>query len=484
MKWLHAMVLLLLLVGAQAQKQGNIWYFGANAGLDFSSGAPVSIGDGQTYEVGCPACHSEGTAVMSDSAGALLFYTNGERIWNRAHEIMPNGVNLLSTASATQSSLILPMPGSDHLYYVFTVDDFYFHNLQYGFRYSVVDMCLDGGMGDVVPTHQNVLLMDTVAEKLTAVRHANGIDYWVLVHKYYSNAFLAYQVTGTGLSTPVVSNIGSIHPIGITITDGAIGQMKASPNGEKLVVVNGNTNFNVAEYFDFDANTGVVSSPVSIQFNPMWHYYGASFSPDNSKLYISCSLNGNNILQFDMNAGGGHPDSVVASVYGVAAGFNYLAMQLAVDGKIYVTRAPYSGYPYLGVINNPNAAGAGCGFVDSAIDLDGHSASYGLPNFVDSYDYSNRLNDCAIGIADYSKDREFEIVPNPLIEVAVLRSNRYLTGAQLKVFDATGKLVLAQAGITGNEFVISRDQLAVGIYAVHLSETGRSTIVQKLVVAG
>lgn len=69
-----------------AQKQGNIWYFGDHAGLNFNSGNPIPLTNGATYNDSYP--HSEGTSVICDSAGSLLFYTNGQKIWNKNHIII------------------------------------------------------------------------------------------------------------------------------------------------------------------------------------------------------------------------------------------------------------------------------------------------------------------------------------------------------------------------------------------------------------
>jgi len=257
-----------------AQKQGNIWYFGDHAGLDFNSGSPVVLNNGQTPLNGG---HSEGTSVICDSSGQLLFYTNGRQVWNKNHQVMPNGDTLFSNSSSTQAALIIAQPGSSRYFYVFTVDDFYFDNLQYGFRYTMVDLCLDNGFGDVIANQKNILVLDTVAEKITAVRHANGTDYWVIVHKFYSDAFYAYQLSSTGISAPVISHIGSVHPTGSQNISASIGQLKASPDGTKLAIVNGNSNHSIAEYFDFDKGTGLLSNMVDFQTNLLYNYYGCSF---------------------------------------------------------------------------------------------------------------------------------------------------------------------------------------------------------------
>jgi hypothetical protein len=50
-------------------------------------------------------------------------------------------------------------------------------------------MCLDDGKGDIVPGEKNVLLLTPAAEKIAVTRHANGVDYWVVVHEYFSIRF-------------------------------------------------------------------------------------------------------------------------------------------------------------------------------------------------------------------------------------------------------------------------------------------------------
>src|SRR5207244_1600787 len=120
------------------------WYFGANAGIDFSSGSPVAVTYGKVIA-------SEGSACMSDTSGNLLFYTDGDTVWDKNDNVMPSGTGLYGGGgTSTQSAIILPQPGSDSLYYIFTVD-----GATGGcvngcvFGYSIVDMSLNAGLGDV-----------------------------------------------------------------------------------------------------------------------------------------------------------------------------------------------------------------------------------------------------------------------------------------------------------------------------------------------
>ena len=59
---------------------------------------------------------------------------------------MPNGYNMGGDPSATQSGVIVPKPLDPDIYYIFTVDN----NIgSKGLQYSVVDLSLENGLGDV-----------------------------------------------------------------------------------------------------------------------------------------------------------------------------------------------------------------------------------------------------------------------------------------------------------------------------------------------
>ena len=74
------LILLLISPISYAQKEGNIWYFGNNAGLDFNTNPPTVLSNG--------AMHApEGSSSISDATGNFLFYTDGASIWNRNHQM-------------------------------------------------------------------------------------------------------------------------------------------------------------------------------------------------------------------------------------------------------------------------------------------------------------------------------------------------------------------------------------------------------------
>lgn len=276
-------VFLILFVGLMpivsdlnAQFESGKWVFGNGAGVDFTSGKPITFS-------GSKIRTSEGCSSISTSKGDLLFYTDGVTIWNRNNEVMPNGKNLNGNFSSTQSSIIVPLPRSTSIFYVFTMD-WEAHNG--GFCYSVVDLTREKGLGDV--TLKNQQIKTNCAEKLGAIRHANNKDVWLIIHEYGSNAFMAYLLTKDGLvHKPVISNVGLKYDKSLYNT---IGYLKISPDKKKLAVaINGDR---VVELFDFDSGNGTLSKPVTLRFENNMSPYGLEFSPNGKLLYVSLATKG------------------------------------------------------------------------------------------------------------------------------------------------------------------------------------------------
>ena len=360
-----------------SQGEQNIWYFSDEAGLDFNGGAPVALTDGQTLSF-----IGEGVASISDAAGNILFYTNGNKVWNRLHNVMPNGTALEGGTSSTQSSLIVPHPGNPNQYFLFTTAQEGGKSPGYtGFAYNIIDMSLAGGNGNVLVKNFH-LGPDTSTEAQTAVPHCNGTDFWIITHQHNSTNFFVYLLTTTGLiTTPIIQSVGTY--VAFSRSDGfnlpPWGAMKASPDGTKLAMCikgNAGTGLNgLIELFDFDNSTGIISNPVPDNAN-LSTPYGIEFSPDGSKLYASY-MGDQSLKQFNLNAGS--PAAIIASRTTILAGGsdkNFL--QLAPDNKIYVAKFNEG---TLGVINNPNALGAACNYVDAGLALAGQTCHRGLPNF-------------------------------------------------------------------------------------------------------
>ena len=359
---------------SNAQDQAANWYFGFNAGVNFNDGGVNSLTDGALST-------NEGCSVISNEKGELLFYTNGVNVWDRNHNIMPNGNGLNGHPSSTQSAVIVPKPNSDTIYYIFTIIDFFKAE---GLQYSEVDMSLNGGNG-AVTSQKNVFLVAPGTEKISAVQHSNGVDYWVTAHLWDSSSFATFKITATGVeATPVISDVGSYHGgAGFNV----IGCMKFSPNGKKLAVAKWSTN-SFVELFDFNKETGVVSNPVLIDNFFGADYldgaYGLEFSTNSQYLYVS-DLNQqyytSELHQLDLSVF--TPSAIKASNVVLAKERRLIAgLQLGPDGKIYVSNTFSS---YLSVIEAPNNKGLSSDYQYRTINLSGRSAIFGLPSFIQSF---------------------------------------------------------------------------------------------------
>jgi gliding motility-associated-like protein len=348
------------------QYPGNIWYFGQNAGLDFTTQPPTVLTDGMVNSI-------EGSATMSDLNGNLLFYTDGVTVWDKNHEIMENGEGLFGNPTTTQGALILKQPGVNQFFYIFTCSEFASVN---GFCYSIVDLSQNGGLGKV--TEKNHQLLTPVAEKLTVVKHANNEDYWIIVHKYNSDAFYSYLLTAAGVGVnPVISNTGTVQQGGTYGTYNSVGYLKPSPSGEKLALAV--YEIGIFELFDFNKSNGAILHQLT--FDDYQRCYGVEFSPNNHLLYVKEVYSGK-IFQYNLEAGspGGilNSKTLIGTATNTPTPVNYISggMQLGKDGKIYVAKYMDD---YLGSIESPDIIGAACNFVDDAVYLNGKKGQLGFP---------------------------------------------------------------------------------------------------------
>ncbi len=367
-------VYLLLITPVFSQNEFANWAFGKEAGLSFISGTPIPID-------GLKGNASEGTATISDFSGNLLFYvsnrftTNYFTIYNRDNQIMLNGDSLLGQKSSAQGALIVPQPGNNCLYYVFTQaaqgGDFGGSQLFGGLAYSVVNINGDNGLGEV--TVKNDTLLNKSTEKMAATMHANGKDVWIMAHGLDSDSFYAYLLTQDGLSTPVISKQGAIHP-SVNIP----GQMRFSPNGQRLAITNRPMTF---EVFDFNNASGLVNYNYTLN-SISNSIYGLEFSPNSNVLYTTHD-DSTKIVQYDLSSG--VPATVDASKYKIAMPATSAGIQLAIDGKIYCARRLQDS---IDCIHDPNVLGVGCNYQYNMISVSNvptSSCESGLSSVISNY---------------------------------------------------------------------------------------------------
>lgn len=303
-------------LSAQLSKHGNIWYFGKDGGLDFSSGAPVQL-SGITVDT------YEGCSIYCDADGQVLFYSNGggfnqnpitgERdglIWNKNQAVMYNmGQAEGGGYSAAQGSVILPAPGMPDRYYLFTVDHFPNNGLK-GLSYFTIDMTANGGLGAVV--NADVNLIAPVSECITAVPMVGVDGFWIISIQHDTRDWVLTPVTASGVGP------AQIKPRQST-TQGLV--LKASPDGKSLCL-NG-------ELYHFDAANG----DIDFREQVVCSEYTFSFSPSSRYLYGFENQISENIIRIDLTQ-----DTLSKAIDTVdntlLLPFTGL-MQLGPDGNIY-----------------------------------------------------------------------------------------------------------------------------------------------------
>jgi hypothetical protein len=486
-----ALVLALLVICPSVRGQGlnNLWMGGfesyadppfGGVDLEFMTGS-LSIST-LSRDIG----FKRTSANITDANGGLLFSTNGAFIANALGETMQNGSGLNPSAYTSnwsegllisQGCLILPKPDTPDIYYLIhgTIDELQ-TSLAHYLYLTTIDMSLDGGLGGVVTKNQ-VLISDTLnSGRITAVRHANGRDWWIFCHKVNTNTFYRLLLTPDGVSLHGTQSVGVIRP-----RDS--GQVCFSPDGSKFAYYWGQFNQDL-EIFDFDRCTGLFSDPVQILINDANTMGGVAFSPNNRFLYVSSV---EDVYQYDTEA----PD-IAASMVHIAEWDGFYSpsppfatlfdiAQLAPDGKVYI--ATGNGTQHLHVIHNPDEPGLACNMEQHGVALPRYFTN-SLPNHPNYHLGPVDGSVCdSLGINTGMVEGAFQeavnVYPNPSIGQFTLSYPAQPSAGVLEVVDLHGRVVhkARLAAWSQVQSVHLPGQLP-GLYHCRLSWGSRSTSVR------
>jgi hypothetical protein len=316
-------------------------------------------------------------------------------------------------------------------------------------------MSLNNGLGDVIADVKNISLISPLCEKLTAVKHLNAVDIWVITQKWGTNDFYSYKVTGNGIDdSAVISSTGLVIGGDGTDIDMAKGYLKVSGDGTKLAKAN--VGLSNIELFDFNNNTGEVSNGMVIP-NIGGEPYGIEFSPNCRYLYVNTWKSNPSMLlmQYDLEAGSLH--DIMGSRVVIATGTDG-ALQLAPDGKIYVAQAQDES---IHRINSPNNPAEFCGFQKNAIYLGGRKSIWGLPNFM-AY-----ACDTTVGIRkDFDRENiSIVIFPNPVMDELVISVDKNIRDKHhIEIYNISGRKVSAPDVQIGKQNRIDVSNWKPGLY--------------------
>lgn len=371
----------------------NIWYFGNGAGLDFNPDrtnpdAPTPRPIASPHPQDIPA----GTTTISDQAGQVLFYTDGQSVWDLNGDLMANGDSIGGDNASSQGVLAVPVPEEETLFYLFTTQ--LSANGTNEVKFSLVDIKSDNptGVGNVV-TKDNFLFSPSTEN--TAALDA-GDTTWVMFHELGNNTFRAYPVTVNGIGEPVLSSVGSNHGF-----NSGVGAMKFSPDGTKLAVTISDGGCNKVEIFDFDQETGEMTEYARLDLGCDGDVYGFEFSNDSERVLVSYRNGGPGVEEFIIRpVENNDPNAATCpSCFGSAStraqieacitstkktisqtsGLDLGALQIGPNGVIYLAIV---GSNKIGQINVGTGCTATSTFTQDGVEPMPGTTNLGLPSFV------------------------------------------------------------------------------------------------------
>lgn len=363
------------------------WAFGKNGHLVFTDSTSVPQSNklsSNDEDIDLP----NGTASISDSKGYFLLFTNGIQLYsysNGSTQLITG--NLPGSTNASQSSLFIPVV--DGSKYLLVVADMYLGDKK-GLNYLKIEK-----VNDTWSVSDPKLLLARNTQKITAVRHANKQDFWLLAHGWEGDGhkYFAFQVINDSVCEPIVSEVGVAH--NGNFYDNA-GYMKVSSDGSRIALVLPSSG--IVEVSRFNTETGIIydSQHSDTEFIMA---SGLEFSPDHSKLYFSTAPNPlqnapHRLYQLDISVDPiNFNNTYILKEANPANGPYFASLQLGADGRIYVAKHGLSlaPHPSLDVIYNPDRDFEECNYnklngIEQKQDLFSETGSKaGLPNFVSSF---------------------------------------------------------------------------------------------------
>jgi hypothetical protein len=367
-----------------AQKHDFFWTFGyaanyidtivENGGctMDFNSNPPKmtklnTILNFQNYGATC-----------SDSSGQLQFYTNGMRIYNKNYQLMENGdtinpgdrwesFNEDNIGYIGTSPIIVPAPKGGNSYYMIHLGIYINGTVQFGpLYYTEIDMNANNGNGKVVS--KNTILMGDSQKSFSspvAIKHANGRDWWLLIHIARQSKIIRYLINPEGI---IYSGEQEVN-FDFTFENGRVARCQASPNGMQYALLDSG---NFLALFDFDRCTGLLSNKRTLhRQSPVLFYGYLTFSPDSRLLYLSNLIT---MTQLDLMA-----DTLQPNILDTVQTFDYTNYPsppfyagfgepiITPNGKIYYIAIGATAY--MNVLHRPNLPGSACDYETGGLRL-------------------------------------------------------------------------------------------------------------------
>ncbi|MFZ4545242.1 MAG: T9SS type A sorting domain-containing protein [Saprospiraceae bacterium] len=487
-----------------AQKYDYVWTFGY--GKIFPNGGTninFNFDPCQTEYIKRDINFSFDCASICDRNGKFLFSTNGCKIFNANNKLTKNGDGLNPGLTSTnycgdgnlipQGSLFLPHPSDSSLFYLFHLRPEFVTKDQIGgiadkVYYTLIDKSKENGLGEVL-TKNNIIYEDTMAfGKLTAVRHGNGRDWWIVVPRMFKNRYIKLLFTDQGISGPFFQDIGLPND-----DDNGTGQAVFSPDGSKYIHFD---RYNDLSIFDFNRCDGALSNFIRITlptyrdsilvnstFYAKYSVGGVAVSQNSRFLYVTTQ---SDVFQYDLLS-----SDIKESVMIVAKTDSFLfnkrtipffLPQLAPDNKIYI--CCQGSAPFLHVINNPNSRGLGCNVTQHSFVLPTYNA-FSIPKYPNYRLGALKGSPCdtlhSIAVREKANSLQATLFPNPTSDQVTIKwQNDDGVACEVDIIDAVGRIIQRQES-HASSLIFDTSSWANGLYYVQIvEEKGRKKAFLKI----
>lgn len=387
-----------------ASNRGN-WEFGTLAGLGFYANGKAYRDLGPYNEFiasGLNIATEESSLSISDSLGNLAFYgaTNfgnpgAFRIYGSNYKPIVGGL-IDGFGDGLQQAVAFPAPTGANQYIIVNsigqkrYDNLNTYTVSSGYLYSIIKINPSNHSLDSVSTRNSISIRDSLGrhidggEAVTAIRHCNNKDFWVLCKGQQDTIYRLLATTNNVILYKGFFKCGEFY---------SQCQINPSPNG-KLISIG-------RKVYTFNRNTGAVKlhflDTMLFSYGETW---GAAFSNNSRVLYRSAPAGKVNgipkqvVYQYDLES-----SDILKSRKYFADNFGYRNLQNGPDGKLYINA---EGTPFISVINDPDkiigiSKQNACDyqFVGPILSDGGYGGICGLdlPNFANTSYVSNILPD-------------------------------------------------------------------------------------------
>jgi hypothetical protein len=421
---------------------------------------------------------------LGDSNGEIIKYPSGN--WDSIN--CPSGVKYRShygnDGRNTQMSIILPKEGntyyvittgmSDSAYDAWQATGAYTSYTLDVLNYAVVNMDSNQGKGKVLSKNNIIVKNANLSPTwMSAVRHGNGKDWWLIKPLKDQHKFVRCQVSEQGIGAPEFQDLGLPG-----ILAAQYGQCKFSEDGSKFVMVNSSIYTNQAFLYDFDRCTGLLSNfrklVVPFDTTQLWDYpTGVSFSPNGKLLYVNTYIK---VQQYDLADTSLTPLEV--GYYGPNSAEHFNS-NTAINGKIYIGN--FHGVSIaMATIDSPNVKGLGCGYnkIGLTTTLSNFKSVPNITNYgLGAVNKGAGYDGCWPTLIENgevkSSSAEILAYPNPAhTEIKIENVH-----GVLEVFDVAGKLMCSRQ-CASNVCTLDVCNWASGMYVVKVGFRSKKIIIE------